>query len=683
MFSRILAAISILILIGCAQTRDNPVGVVGGTGHLDRQGRPFITNDPRLPKAIDEEVPKETVNPTPQEKQKINFLKSFDQFQLLRFDDGKKAQYQGKKRFEFQIHQTFEKGSGIVIKFEGFFQQAGSAKGGKKISFEPIKGNEPHSDYTLEGEITDAEDVAAGTFTIRQGDESAKIRYSAYVSNDRKIHRDRNDDLTKYQALDNAIKDLEKNLYAWVVKYWIPGGASTEHVDVLQVIQKGGANDLIPKPRFSFTSDSVIGTDESIPAKINKSAKDSDIIVESVQREGLSQKKDLDVFSWKLKDPKSNKTTEIWVDLKRSGTTSADLIPDSEKEKPPKKPDTDDDDDDEPPPTKATPPPPPPPPQQKREGSTGSTTQQITLPKAPAVVLPPERPTQQITPKQNQSTPPPASQSNATPPPAKGPAPQVERPATPAGYKGINSSSFWIPDLRYPRIRRMVDAFDSNWEVPVVQKWYNKWKKLKPEKRDDARLVRVFRWVKPYVEMSDAISRAFESWGFLFLVPTESQYFQDGRYFSEIGDGGLAVGPFQIHPDTATDMKMSREERNFFAPSACGAAKYLRDIVDNLGEDRDATLAFLGYNRGPKVAQRIARFNRFGYTFAEVSESNLANKDGVTYTGRVLATYFIFGNYRALGFSDDNAPDQMDARTTFPKTKIKNPQCEAAVSSFR
>jgi hypothetical protein len=234
-------------------------------------------------------------------------------------------------------------------------------------------------------------------------------------------------------------------------------------------------------------------------------------------------------------------------------------------------------------------------------------------------------------------------------------------------------------------------------------------------------LDKFYRYASPFREIMETVGQAFDvSPVYAYLTVIESRYFTGGRYEIEGAKGSSALGPFQLLYNTAkevgmyvTESKAASDERRFFVPSSCGAARYMRKLVDKF-DDSDSTVAILAYYQGdggaaaaiycsfdPNVGDRKAcarRINKsfsgsdygrflnwakkYDYTFREMERMDAISKDMSDYVNKKLAIYFISNNMSEYGFSAPSERALPANNTIMPRRALKDRECQDAVAGI-
>lgn len=275
--------------------------------------------------------------------------------------------------------------------------------------------------------------------------------------------------------------------------------------------------------------------------------------------------------------------------------------------------------------------------------------------------------------------------------PAAPQAAQPARPVTPrATVPNANPAvtiAFIATDMSSARPAKFIRDLNRNKDIPDVQRLIRRFQD------GDRKLVSLRNffiygyWARGYAK---AIGKAYDvSPAFMYLSVNESEYLRTPNYTAATGDGGRAVGPFQIHPPAASDMKLPVAHRRFFVPSACGAARYISGFTQTFNGDN--TVAILAYNQGGGTASKLVasyrrRASKQGYTYADMASLGGIPQHMKDYVNKYLAVYFISSNMKFYGFD----PNVRGARTSpptngslVPSGGISDPTCRAAVASMR
>lgn len=284
-------------------------------------------------------------------------------------------------------------------------------------------------------------------------------------------------------------------------------------------------------------------------------------------------------------------------------------------------------------------------------------------------------------------------------------------------------------DKSLPRTGRMTIDFDKNRNIPGVRHAMAEYQK---EKRSG--LENFYRYAHPFRGIIEAIGMTFDvSPAYAYLTVVESAYFTGGKYKIERPHrkGKLlssALGPFQILENTGRNLNLritdlwkgdtnshdnSLDERRYFTSSACGAAKYVGQLV-NTFEGSDSTLSILAYYQGEggaaaalyctfeasgdkkACAKRINRgmkgneYNRYlrlaknySYTYAELESVAAIPAHMRQYVNRKLAVYFISSDLARYGFSISSPILHLPNNgTVTPAQPIQDANCRKVVTSI-
>lgn len=279
---------------------------------------------------------------------------------------------------------------------------------------------------------------------------------------------------------------------------------------------------------------------------------------------------------------------------------------------------------------------------------------------------------------------------------------------------GLSSDAFLsinYDESNLPRVARGLHDMEAHYGYrDIRENWI-------PHMRDTrGSLIRNF-WRHGH-PVRDLISEVFEAYDVLptlaYVTILESQFLRSGDFEVELTSAGhgTAFGPFQLVKRTAnnlgllTDMSQQKghrpatwDERNWFVPSLCGAAKHFKLSLDYYGH-ADTTWAILAYHAGDygateEIAQSLnvnARefwntLSRYSYTYQEIKALNKLTDHYEKYVDKKLASYFILQSPTAMGF---NTPDNVKTdipdghkHKFFPPQPIKDERCERAARRWR
>jgi hypothetical protein len=150
--------------------------------------------------------------------------------------------------------------------------------------------------------------------------------------------------------------------------------------------------------------------------------------------------------------------------------------------------------------------------------------------------------------------------------------------------------------------------------------------------------------------------------------------------YSKIRGGYQSLGPFQLHDDTARGLGMfaqlslpANDERRYFAPSACGAARLMVQLTTQFWKN-DTVMAILGYNQGGGNAVKFANRWTFNWPETETFRTQIS-KTLLDYVNDKLAIYFIANNRHKFGF-DSNRGETTSLPQNAAPTKFRDSQCQ-------
>ncbi len=304
----------------------------------------------------------------------------------------------------------------------------------------------------------------------------------------------------------------------------------------------------------------------------------------------------------------------------------------------------------------------------------------------------------------------------ASPPAARAlPAGEIPVETAPSAPDPRSADFYMKADGGTPRSARMVRDFDKNRDLPGVRKFIAEFQRN--ARRD---LENFYNFASPFRGLIESIGQTFDvSPSFAYLTVVESVYFTGGRYQIQAAGTSSALGPFQLLDGTARELGVrvtggDDDERRFFVPSACGAAKYVRKLVD-MFSDSDSTVSILAYYQGDggaaaaihcsfganespaACASRInkgfsgsdyARFKRlaksYNYTYMEMDRLAVIPAHMRNYVNKKLAVYFISSDMKRYGFKvGAGAPRSLPGNgTVFPAAAIQDNQCRSIAQKF-
>ena len=655
-------------------------------------GAPYTpAADPRVTETVREQAPKPNVPWTPKQKQELLFSESLQDYQFFRYDDYKSKQIKrfGKQSFDFWVLIKASDGHDFKVHFNGNLAVDGN---GLKLTNVQTDDHE----YSLEGRVTDGKESSIGQFTLRNQGRQVTIFLRSYKAK-LSVHTQ----LSKEGRYSKELKTLIDQLKAtgdkantwWVTNMISAGvtvGVSRFQYELLQFVTPGSKVPPMPVPLTSFSGDSVKTSNIDGEAVVVQNGKGD---VQELQLRGDAATDDSRMFSLKLKDSK-NETAEVMLEFERD-SDAPELLLQPGGQAPVQKP--------------VAPPTPPPallpdPPASLDEdwvlpdsfviGAPDSSTQPpaplrpapANPPAAPKPSTPPARPTAPTPPAQ------PAAPVRPTPP-APEARPNVN---SPSGYRGIGKNAFFFTDYgnpSLPRTKKAIDDFEKNFDVPQVQKQFALYK------RTSGKMNRWFEYAAPFAPMIEAVAKAYDMPpAFVFLIVRESSLYFAGKiksrgrslgpYFWDNPTSTSARGPFQIEVAASKDCNLGLDERNYFAPSACGAACYLGNQMKLF--PNDYALGILAYYQGPGVKSKIlanARYyNDFSLGFAKIARNNMSGigDDPIQYVAEVLAAYFVAGDFRSYGFVTGTVSTPLSQiPSAFSSGPIRSSKCEAVISRIR
>lgn len=506
--------------------------------------------------------------------------------------------------------------------------------------------------YHLQGDLTDtaAKDKTTARLVLNDtttGD-LIEISYRAYKAR-LIVHEDQSKKVIPGSVFDRQLKALRDNTFGWVNNWTVVNGPSFYLVDIIQVVDPSARSTpaySLPVLSFKGESKRTAGDDTVYehPAESLPSDKGSQVTASDIKLIGNSEKGGKRLFDITLEDKESQEKNEVMVAVEAE---HPDDIQTGADDKP-----------------------------IEYGPDAGNNQSEDNQPDGQSIPIPQPKP---ANPGTNPSVPVPSPRSSFP----------------------------YLSSYDLPRSRRMAKDFERNRGLRNVQASIRQFQKSgKGGKRTE--LQNFFDYAYPFRGIIEALERAYDVLPiFVYLTPNESAYFTGGQYHNlQKADPAkktgelLAWGPFQIHPDFAHDygVKVTRnnvsDERNYFVPSACGAATAISRMVDSFSRT-DATFAILAYNQGVKGTNTILgragaksqnlkfveKLSNFNFTYAEIE---YAIPDPYNeYVSSALAVYFIAGDMPRYGFSiSPKARRNLPTNGSLvPPKGISNAKCRAAISS--
>lgn len=670
-------------------------GLQGTTGGSDASGQEYVTNgDKRMEDALEQpdpepELPEEKPEPkaaaadpkkavpaktepaktdapkAPEPKKQTQIgasgmKASLKQFEISRFNKGDdNAVRDGHDNISIKL--IFDGRPSIV--FKGPLQGAQP-----KYTFKIVQ-----SGHTLSGELTDVYNASQSLVqtegTLQLTDhatrETARILYFAFKAQ-LNLREDADKKIASGSKLQQTIKDLGTDTFGWVNNWNVVRGASFYLVDIVKILQ-ADQKATTQKAALSFKGASMrTGEDEYETEVVGQSPGEMKLV-------GNGEEEPVRMFSLRTQDPET----------KEDVTYMLDVAPDKE-------------------------------------------VRPVTRPSQQAQTTPetdeePENPETEDTSTQRQAPSQPQTQTDQKQADQLQQA-QVEQP--------ISSKSFLRINNAQPRTKKMTEDFANNRNLSGVKHY------IELYSRGNYRnsLQNFFTYSNPFRRVMEAVGQAFDvSPAYAYLTVVESPYFTGGHYkiirpiYTKGPKKGQrmssALGPFQLLLDTAAKKPVSMhvgngegadDERRFFVPSACGAAKYVRQLVD-IFDERDSTVAILGYFQGQggaaaaiycsfsteisnrkACAERINtnfsgkdydRFLRlarnFKYSYAQMDRAAAIPKHMREYVNKKLAVYFIANDFQKYGFDVSRAANTIPDNGTISPARMKDSQCEDAVRAIK
>jgi hypothetical protein len=501
--------------------------------------------------------------------------------------------------------------------------------------------------YRLEGTLDDFTEETKGDFTLTDTKTGQTAQILYWAYRTKlRLRRDRTKTSTIASQLEQELS--AEHTFAWVNNWNVVRARSSYLVDIVHSVR----GDSLPAERANFFT--IKGE--------SKQASEDDVFAQTdakntrIQLMGNGENRPGRMFQINVRNPKTNQEEEFMLDV----------IPVQKK-------------------------------------AAGEKPTEIDQPEEPETFAPETQPA----PPPSTPAPEPAPQENGGKPsagdfgPGNTPKPQAPEEAIRIG------KSFLRIDTSLPRTAKMTRDFNRNRNLDGVKTWINKF--VNGNLRDD--LQNFYTNSAIFRDIMEAVGQFVDvSSAFAYLTVVESNYFTGGRWELEWGKGTTAFGPFQLTEGAAADGGTALNERRYFVPSSCGAAKYVRKLVDRF-DDSDSTVAILAYFQGDggaaaaiycsfgngvgdrkacaKKINKKGGFNRYdygrflklaknyAYTYEEMENLAAIPKPMRDYVDKKLAIYFISNDFAKYGFTIPmkNLP-RPDNDTIMPKRRLHDAECE-------
>ena len=666
-FFTLLAAAMVALFTGCAPVGESASSIPrDSTGLKNDKGLDYLNGgDPRVTKRVyDEQESGKLVRPAPMDDGKSRHSKTDSEadksptvkilrerliaFSIVRYDKNSNSPTRmGKDRIETSIYVRRDDGQYDELKFSG---KLGGPNNNRTFGPLTAKG---FSQYQLKGNLNDRNDKVWGLWTLTDSSkkQTADIYYRAYKTKNTVMVNDEDPDVeTKFAEV---LAELRNNTFGWVSNWVVaPGGRSYYLTDIVQTISKNKTAGIY----LTFSGESVrTGTkvQPDQPVQVSKSS-EANFEMEMVGDAGDKGKRTYEVT---LKDPKLKENSRILVSMDEENPepTPAEYVIPAEPE------------------------------------ATSVEDSESTIEQGPFEENNQTGETEQADAEQADAEPVDAQQSEK---PDQGNNP--DQPVV--AQKG---SSYFNYDSTSAKIRKILADFNSNSSASIDKFISHLTKKTKDGKDTAGRrkLTNFFAnafYLRPLIE---TIGNYYDvSAVFVYITAVESHYLKGNFSNREVNKGSTATGPYQILDDTAEGLGLNIskgekgvarpawDERHYFAPASCAAAKYISEIADGFKGDRDKTFAILGYYTGPytNLLKRVKRLAAYkGNRYDAMAEGGAFTRAQRNYVDEVLAAFKVGNDPAAFGFNTKKGNKGYEG-TLFPAggiSAIKSAKCREAVSS--
>jgi hypothetical protein len=423
--------------------------------------------------------------------------------------------------------------------------------------------------YTLNGTIRDSEETkeAKGDFVLKDTNtgETARIFYNAYQSKpDVTVNLDPAKQPVAGSRAANSVELFKNpNTYLWVHNWIVLGGPASYLVDIVDYhpgpTGEHSHSDASKSVAFSGSSleiDGPAGSENDYVAEITDK---DDSPCDQITMVANSQRTAARSFTCEVIDPTTKESTEFVMDVNSPHAEA--FVADTDGMQ------TEID-------------------QAASTYNPGDVIEGDTVAEN-AGALPPA-PTSQPKSEETAQTPAPdgGEAQAANPPDAEQP---KEKTASAAPQAPASGNSF-IPLHQTSSVQRMMADFAQNINLPDVRMWIDSYRSGKLRHKMESFLY----YAAPFRQMFDHIDQLYDlppvyamislrEGGYFIDKYTDLHYHKTHAVYwnGDIGDFGQAWGPFQIHPDTASHLKMnpsggSEDERYYYAPAACAADTWLK-----------------------------------------------------------------------------------------------------------
>lgn len=269
----------------------------------------------------------------------------------------------------------------------------------------------------------------------------------------------------------------------------------------------------------------------------------------------------------------------------------------------------------------------------------------------------------------------------------------------PPGVRGVHKESFFpvqYKDARLPRVTKTIDDFERNYSLPEVQTWIKRYTGPTPHREQ---LQKLLEGTAPMRRFISAVFQHFDVAPPAAVVTwLESPNYYLENYKLETNAQGSATGPFQITAGTASGLGMNVfknsngklppawDERLYFAPSTCGAAKHFRESLNRF-VNKDATLILLAYHMGDGgvegALQKRSSAQKYALTYRDLANQRILKSEYATYVARALALYFVIGNPKQYEYDLPTKTGPVPMSKILPAKGITDAECMMAISQTK
>ncbi len=285
--------------------------------------------------------------------------------------------------------------------------------------------------------------------------------------------------------------------------------------------------------------------------------------------------------------------------------------------------------------------------------------------------------------------------------------PDLEQVPIEKKLRGLSENSFLTVrynDPQHAPVKAMIDDFERNYELPgvraAIKEFVSKPEPLQGALKNALPFRAIISDVFHYFQVAPPAS---------LVLMIESKFFTGGNYELQTNPVSSATGPFQLLSGSGRAVGMrvfdngmgqlppATDERLYFVPSACGAAKHFKNSLDHFSR-HDRTLAILAYYQGDggaakfmarlvpsqnKTGNSLKDIARYRFTYRDLERQHMLPSQIRKYVNRSLALYFVTGNPGLHNFQwKEESSQALPAGKIIPRIPMLDVQCRQAVAGL-